>query len=119
DGFFKSTNFTIFIQLLPFAVMVRLPCFVFLGLYRTLIRFLSLHDMIAIFKSATASSVLLVSLTFFLNFRSLSRMVFLIDWLFVMFLMSALRVALKLHSDRKVHKKRVKAPIRILIYGAG
>jgi FlaA1/EpsC-like NDP-sugar epimerase/lipopolysaccharide/colanic/teichoic acid biosynthesis glycosyltransferase len=116
--FSTRDDLIIFLQLLPAVVLVRMPCFLYAGLYSTLIRYLSLHDMINVLKGVSAGSVLLVSLTFLSNFRAFSRLVFLLDWLCLVFLMCALRAALRLYWDR-YSTSRDGNRRRVLIFGAG
>jgi FlaA1/EpsC-like NDP-sugar epimerase len=59
-----------------------------------------------------------MSLTFLLNFRGFSRTVFLIDWIGILFFMSALRAALRLYSDY-YRRDTIPDKKRILIFGAG
>jgi FlaA1/EpsC-like NDP-sugar epimerase/lipopolysaccharide/colanic/teichoic acid biosynthesis glycosyltransferase len=117
-GLPQGIDSAFFLTLLPAVVLVRVACFVFCGLYGTLIRYISVYDIIAILKGVTTGSLLLVSLTFLSNFRAVSRSVFLIDWLCLIFLMSALRFALRLFRDARVNPcgdgRR-----RVLIFGAG
>lgn len=109
---------TFLLQLLPAVVLVRIPCFVYCGLYGTLIRYLSLHDFTSVLKGVSVGSLLLVSLTFLSDFRSVSRTVFFIDWLCLIFLMSSLRCALRFFWDRH-SKSQARQERRVLIFGAG
>ncbi len=109
-----------FLPLLPTFVLIRIACFFYFGLYSTLIRHISTADIIGIFKGVSVSSALLISLTFFFDVRTGSRLVFCIDWLFLIVLMTALRFGLRLFCDwlgkrgnHAIGKKR------ILIFGAG
>ena len=118
DGIPPGEDTIIFLYLLLTVVLVRIPSFVYCGLYGTLIRYLSFSDIIGVFKGVAVSSTLLMSLALLLNFRSFSRAVFLIDSLFLMLLMSALRCALRLfwHGRVKHHDNRTR---KVLIFGAG
>jgi len=114
----QGESFSPFLKLLPIVVIVRLPCFVYCGLYGTLIRYLSFHDIVSVIKGVSAGSVLFVSLTFLVDFRKFSRLVFLFDWICLIFLMSAMRSALRFYwekQDNSLEKKRR----RVLIFGAG
>jgi FlaA1/EpsC-like NDP-sugar epimerase/lipopolysaccharide/colanic/teichoic acid biosynthesis glycosyltransferase len=116
-GFTHDQNVP-FESLLPLVVSVRILCFISFGLYRTLIRYLSFHDIVGVLKGVTAGSILLVCLTTLLRFEGLSRLVFLLDWLCLVFLMSFLRFYLRSywerHAGQHKHKRR-----NALIFGAG
>src|SRR5262249_19608916 len=71
-------------------------------------------------KGVSVSSILLIGLTFFLDFRTSSRLVFLLDWFFLIFLMASVRFGLRLWWDwyakgsNKVRRRKT-----VLIFGAG
>jgi FlaA1/EpsC-like NDP-sugar epimerase/lipopolysaccharide/colanic/teichoic acid biosynthesis glycosyltransferase len=120
DGQLDEIYLLKFLPLLPIFVLIRIACFFYFGLYSTLIRHISNTDIIGIFKGVSISSTLLISLTFFFDVRTSSRLVFLIDWFFLVFLMSSLRFGLRLfcdwlgqRSNQAIGKKTV------LIFGAG
>jgi lipopolysaccharide/colanic/teichoic acid biosynthesis glycosyltransferase len=117
-GVSTGFNFAFFFQLLPVVLIVRLLCFVYFGLYGTLIRYLSLYDIIAVIKGVSASSILLISLTFLFDFRTFPRAVFLLDWVCLILLMASLRISLRYLCNRHA-KTRANEEIRVLIFGAG
>ncbi len=109
-----------FLPLLPTFMLIRIACFFYFGLYSTLIRHISTADIIGVFKGVSFSSTMLISLTFFFDVRTGSRLVFFIDWLLLIFLMTSLRFGLRLFCDwlgkrgnKAIGKKKV------LIFGAG
>ena len=112
----QASHFT---QLLTVMVLLRVPCFVAFGLYSTLIRHLSYPDILNVCKGVSAGSLLLVGWTAFFPFSPLSRAVFLIDWLGLIFGMSAVRFALRLFWDRRAKTRQPGQQCRVLIYGAG
>jgi len=120
QGEFNESYLASFLPLLPTFVLIRIACFFYFGLYSTLIRHISTADIIGIFKGVSISSALLISLTFFFDVRTGSRLVFFIDWLLLIFLMTSLRFGLRLFCDwlgkrgnHAIGKKKV------LIFGAG
>jgi len=120
DGSLSKIHLINFLPLLPVFVLIRISCFFYFGLYSTLVRHISGIDIIGIFNGVSTSSALLISLTFFFDIRTSSRLVFFIDWLFLIFLMTSLRLSLKLFCDwlgkrrnQTIEKKTV------LIFGAG
>ena len=117
-GLPEGLDTTFFYRLLPAVIIIRLLCFVYFGLYGTLIRYLSFHDIIAVIKGVSAGSLMLVSLTFFIDFRTFPRTVFFLDWLCLILLMASLRSALRLFRDWH-GKNQLNEETRVLIFGAG
>jgi FlaA1/EpsC-like NDP-sugar epimerase/lipopolysaccharide/colanic/teichoic acid biosynthesis glycosyltransferase len=117
-GVSTGFNFAFFFHLLPVVIVARLVCFVYFGLYGTLIRYLSFHDIIVIIKGVSVSSLLLVSLTFLFDFRSFPRTVFFLDWVCLILLMVSLRIALR-HLCDWHDKNQLNEETRVLIFGAG
>jgi FlaA1/EpsC-like NDP-sugar epimerase/lipopolysaccharide/colanic/teichoic acid biosynthesis glycosyltransferase len=107
------------LQLLSAGVLIRLPCFVSFGLYRTLVRYLSYADILNVCKGISAGNLLLIGWATFFPLYPFSRAVFLIDWLSLIFLMSAVRFALRLAWEWQVKARPLLLQRRVLIYGAG
>ena len=124
-----------FLRLLPWAVLVRLPLFVYFGFYHTLIRHLSLYDVKRIFKGVTISSVIFLAISFlsgitmlnvgatagaaFSLHTSFSRKVFLIDWLCLVILLVGMRAVLKkLYRRYRIANGNGDAR-SVIIWGAG
>jgi|RhiMetdeSRZDD1v2_1073273.scaffolds.fasta_scaffold22871_3 FlaA1/EpsC-like NDP-sugar epimerase/lipopolysaccharide/colanic/teichoic acid biosynthesis glycosyltransferase len=109
-----------FLYLLLAAVLIRLPCFVYFGLYRTLIRYISYMDILNVLKAILTSSMLFIGLTFLVNFRTFPRSIVLIDGSCLFVFMTAVRLGLRLIHARQgrlqtaEEKKR-----RVFIFGAG
>ena len=79
EGFGSSANLASFYQILPFAVLIRLPIFIYFGFYKTMIRYLSLSDIKRVIKGVAISSVALIAVAFIFNIsRGASRGVFLL-----------------------------------------
>jgi lipopolysaccharide/colanic/teichoic acid biosynthesis glycosyltransferase len=71
-----------FVKILPLTVLARMPIFIYLGFYHTLIRHLSFYDIKRVIKGVALSSLFLVVVTFLAGFmKGYSRAVFIIDWL--------------------------------------
>ena len=118
DGLPLRDEEVMFLPLLLVVALVRIPCFVYCGLYSTLIRHLSVSDILSVCKGVVISSIILVSLTMLLNFRSFSRAVFLIDALCLILLMSSLRCVIRLFWQWKATNNE-NGSKRVLIFGAG
>lgn len=118
EGLPAEENLALFINILPAVLLIRMICFTYFGLYSTLIRHLSYPDMLGVFKGVTFGSVLLLSFTFFFDFRNHSRAVFIIDWVCLILLLASLRLALRLFWEW--HKKKAEGDhTKVLIFGAG
>jgi len=116
-----QVDIPIFYKLLPLVVLVRLPIFFFFGFYQTLIRYLSLSDIKRIFTGVAVSSVVLVAVAFFFGtLQGYSRMVFLIDWLCLSFLLTGYRwLAWEYLHLQKGKTTLEDDKMQILIWGAG
>src|SRR5262249_17685206 len=120
DGFAEEKTFTTFVQLLPILVLIRISCFFYFGLYSVLIRYLSYVDVWNIFKGVFVSSTLFIGLTFFLDFRTFSRSVLLIDGLCLFVFMTALRLASRLFREWQTRSQKAQEEKRrVFIFGAG
>jgi lipopolysaccharide/colanic/teichoic acid biosynthesis glycosyltransferase len=110
-----------FFKILPWAVLVRLPIFIYFGFYHTLIRHLSLYDFKQVFKGVTLSSGVLISVCFLLGYvQEYSRGAFLIDWFGLAILLIGYRECLKKLYLRYVgHNGAQGDKINTLIWGAG
>ena len=119
-GLVEAQEISPFLNLLPFIVLMRLPCFVYFGLYRTLIRYISYTDIWNVLKAISTSSILFIGLTFLFNVRTFPRSVLFIDGLCLLVFMTAVRLGLRLlsawqsRSQMAEEKKR-----RVFIFGAG
>src|SRR5215510_4682554 len=120
EGVVAAQELSPFLHLLPFMVLIRLPCCVYFGLYRTLIRYISYMDILNVLKAVLTGSILFIGLMFLLNFRTFPRSVLLIDGFCLFVFMTAVRLGLRLIHERQgrlqtaEEKKR-----RVFIFGAG
>ena len=120
DGMVAAQASSSLLYLSLLMLLMRLPCFVYFGLYRTLIRYISYTDIWNVLKAISTSSVLFIGLTFLLDFRTLPRSVLFIDGLCLFVCMTAVRLGLRLFRGRQnrshtaEEKKR-----RVFIFGAG
>jgi len=97
---------------------VRLCCFVFVGLYSTLIRYISYHDIYCVFKGVTIGSLSLILFGFLGNSNGFLKLFAFFDWIFLLILLSALRFGLRLFWEKR-HQTEVTKKHRVLIFGAG
>jgi FlaA1/EpsC-like NDP-sugar epimerase/lipopolysaccharide/colanic/teichoic acid biosynthesis glycosyltransferase len=120
DGLVTAQALSPFLHLFPFVVLIRLPCFVYFGLYSTLIRYISYTDIWNVFKAIATSSILFIGLTYLFDYRTFPRSVLFIDGFCLFVFMTAVRLGLRLIRERQgrlqtaEEKKR-----RVFIFGAG
>lgn len=110
-----------FFKILPWAVLVRLPMFIYFGFYHTLIRHLSLYDFKRIFNGVTLGSGALILVCFLLGYVQIySRGAFLIDWFCLTILLIGYREALKkLYLRYRGRQDDGTEKVNTLIWGAG
>jgi len=121
DGFSQEGMNQALLILLPFAVILRLPIFIYYGFYHTLIRHLSFLDIKNIFYGVCISSFVFTSVSLFFGITpGYSRGVFFVDLFILTIILVLYRLFLKLlqqycykENNYNGNKKRV------LIWGAG
>lgn len=123
----------VFLQLLPWVVLIRIPVFIYFGFYHALIRHLSFEDIKSVFKGVTLSSIFLMGFSFVFgllfykmkfgvgssSISHYSRGVFLIDWFCLTFLLTGYRFLLKKLYRKWYYPISAEAHKRVLIWGAG
>lgn len=118
EGKLSDANLLLIKDSLPWIIVIRLLCFWYFRLYHGIWRYIGINDLICIFKAVSVSSLASVLLlTFLFRFKDYSRVVFLIDWLLVLFFLSGIRIFIRVlyesFAPYRVGKKKV------LIVGAG
>ncbi|MDA1000897.1 MAG: hypothetical protein O2807_10355 [bacterium] len=109
----------IFWTTLPVVILVQLTTFYFMGLYRSMWRYLGVADLIHITKTVTASSVLsTLAVLMIWGFTDRPRKIFAIDWLILLMLVSGTRMFFRNLRDMLPGASK-KFGKRILIMGAG
>ena len=108
-------------RLLPWAVLVRLPIFIYFGFYDVLIRHLGFYDIKRVFKGVALASIVLVTVPFLSGLATgYARGVFLIDWFCLTTLLIGYRaLVMKLYLRYKVKASANGEKTRVLIWGAG
>src|SRR5262244_2338215 len=119
-GLVEAQEISPFLHLLPLMMLMRLPCFVYFGLYRTLIRYISYTDIWNVLKAIATSSILFIGLAFLFNFRTFPRSVLFIDGFCLFVGMTAVRLGLRLIRERQGRSQTAEEKKRrVLIFGAG
>ncbi len=121
DGINDPVATAAFYRLLPWAVLVRLPIFIYFGFYYVLIRHLALYDIKRVFKGVALASIALVTVAFLSGLAAgYARGVFLIDWFCLTTLLIGYRALVKkLYLRYKAKASSNDEKTRVLIWGAG
>jgi FlaA1/EpsC-like NDP-sugar epimerase len=97
------------------AALIAIPVFIRLGMYRAVIRYIDQQIIIAAFRCATATVVLLGSAFYLSGHREISITPFLIFWaLCILYILASRFSARRLLNARRAGNK-----VRVAIYGAG
>ena len=121
DGINDPVATAAFYRLLPWAVLVRLPIFVYFGFYHVLIRHLALYDIKRVFKGVALASMALATVAYLSGLAAgYARGVFFIDWFCLTTLLIGYRALVKkLYLRYKVKALANDEKTRVLIWGAG
>jgi hypothetical protein len=123
DDFSKPELYLLFLKVLPWALLIRIPIFIYFGFYHTLVRHLSFYDIKLIFKGVTVSSLILIGFFFAARleiFAKYGRGVFIIDWFCLINLLAGYRILIqRLYRRYKVEAPGTQLQKRVLIWGAG
>jgi len=118
EGKISHANFDLMTTSLPWLIFFRLGCFYYFGLYQGIWRYISIKDLVAIFKAVSASTVLtILFLTFFFRFHQYSRVIFIIDAILMLFLAAGTRILIRVLREAFVSLKPGEK--KVLIFGAG
>ncbi len=103
---------------LPWIIVVKLACFFSCGLYRGVWRYISLPDLINIFRAVTLGSILSALVVLYLwRFEGYSRAVFIIDGLLLFITVGGARIVEPLLNEWLTASIQDARPV--LIIGAG
>lgn len=109
---------------LPVMVIIRMVVLAVFKVHRGLYRYVSLHDLVQLFKAVSMGTVLFAGfwlLTF--NWRYfMPRSIYFIDWMLCLMSLGGLRACVRLWRNRRERKSKVAATAsggRALIVGAG
>ncbi len=101
-------------------VTIRIGCFVSIGVYRSLWRYISVPDVFRLARAVAVSVPLLISATYvFPKIGYLPRSLFFIDGFVSLALLTAARLVRRRCHEWSQRGKQRPSPHRILIYGAG
>ncbi len=117
EGHIPARDAGFILKALPVLVLIRGAAFLGFGVYRGVWAYASISDLLAVIRAVTAGSAgFAVALTF-LGVHGHSRAVLAMDWLLLIFLMGALRLALRVYRSSAPPLRVPRRPV--LIIGAG
>ncbi|MFQ5686954.1 MAG: polysaccharide biosynthesis protein, partial [Candidatus Scalindua sp.] len=102
---------------LPIIIVVTVPVFIRMGMYKAVWRYASIDSLITTIKAVTFSIIISVVLIFFLQTYRIPRSIFIIYWL--LFLVGAGGIRFTPRIFRHYYALKSKEGRRVLIYGAG
>jgi FlaA1/EpsC-like NDP-sugar epimerase/lipopolysaccharide/colanic/teichoic acid biosynthesis glycosyltransferase len=113
-----EANLIRLLLILPVVIAIRLSCNIYFGMYSSLIRYISYHEILGAFKAVTCGSIFLVLIGHIFGLNYYSIKIALIDWAYLMLLLSGLRFGLRFYWEKRRGNIVEKDKRRILIYGA-
>lgn len=125
EGNLIHTQYYNMVTAFPLILLVKLPIFYSLGLYRGMWRFTSLLDLQKILRAVFLSSILLVAIILYTTrFQGLSRSVFILDGIFTFIFIGGLRLTIRFWYDQRKHYRLddrdvIRSKTRLLLLGAG
>jgi len=118
EGVLLSSNLYLIRDSLIWIILIKLSLFFTFGLYRGVWRYISISDLLTIFKVVSLGSIASVLfLTFMFRFKEYSRAVFFIDWVLLLFLVAGSRIMFRILGEF-FSRAREKGS-NVLIFGAG
>ena len=118
EGTLIASNMRLLEDSLAWIILIKMSIFFVFGLYRGVWRYVSISDMLTIFKVVSLASIAsILFLTFVFRFQDYSRAVFFIDWLVLLFLVSGARISFRVLGEF-FSRLREKGK-NVLIFGAG
>ena len=118
EGLLVGQNQELIVRSLPLILIIKYLVFFKFGLYRGIWRYVSIRDLINIFKAVTvASAISAMAILFIWRFQGFSRAVFIIDWLLLFVFVAGARILERIYKEMfdEVGLRGKK----VLIYGAG
>lgn len=118
EGELLHRNLFLIKESIVWIILIKMTVFFAFGLYRGVWRYISISDLLTVFKVVSIGSVAsILFLTFKFRFQEYSRAVFFIDWILLLFLIAGVRVLFRLLGEF-FSRAREKGD-NVLIFGAG
>ncbi len=118
EGVLTIPSQDIIVKSLPLILIVKYLVFFKFGIYRGMWRYVSVLDLVNIFKAVSLASIASAMLILFIwRFQGFSRTVFIIDWLLLFLFISGSRVLERVYKE--IFDQASLSGKKVLIYGAG
>ncbi|MDP3787233.1 MAG: hypothetical protein Q8R05_06800 [Candidatus Omnitrophota bacterium] len=119
EGVISSDNFDLITKSLPIIIAIKLSAFFVAGVYGNIWRYSGLSELLDITKGIFIGSVASVlALLAVFRFKGFSRMIFILDAMILLILMSGARIAFRLFREHLFVSFETRGK-KILIVGAG
>ena len=119
EGIIDYYNFGLIAKSLPIIIVIKLLAFSVCGVYGSIWRYIGLSELLNIVKGVLLGSIAsVVVLVIAFRFEGFSRMIFVLDAMVLLILMSAVRIAFRIFREQ-IFVSFEGSGRRILIFGAG
>ena len=113
-----ALDYTLFVKTsLPMIIIVTIPVFIRMGMYKAVWRYASIDCFITIIKAVTISILISVVIIFFFQTYRIPRSIFIIYWFILLAGVGCVRFSTRFYRYYFLHTQ--KKGSRVLIYGAG
>jgi UDP-GlcNAc:undecaprenyl-phosphate GlcNAc-1-phosphate transferase len=118
EGVLPIDSQDVIVKSLPLILIIKFIVFFRFGLYRGIWRYVSVMDLINVFKAVSFASIAsTVGILFIWRFQGFSRTVFIIDWLLLFLFVSGSRVLERVYKE--IFDQASLSGKKVIIYGAG
>lgn len=115
----ESRDWQLFLRTVPLLVCLKMATHLLIGVYRGIWRYTSVDDLVVFGKAVVLGSIAsMLAILFAFRFRDFSRIVFVLDGMFLLLMLAGSRMAFRLFRQI-LPTARARDGCRVLIYGAG
>jgi len=115
----ESRDWQLFLRTVPLLVCLKMATHLLIGVYRGIWRYTSVDDLVVFGKAVVLGSIAsMLAILFAFRFREFSRIVFVLDGMFLLLMLAGSRMAFRLFRQI-LPTPRARDGSRVLIYGAG
>ena len=115
----ESRDWQLFLRTVPLLVFLKMATNLLVGVYRGIWRYTSVDDLVVFGKAVVVGSIVsMLAILFAFRFREFSRIVFVLDGMFLLLMLAGSRMAFRLFRQI-LPTPQVRDGCRVLIYGAG
>lgn len=122
----EGNNLVLFTSTVPLLILVKIPTFYIVGMYRGMWRYTSMTDLVNIIKGTLLSSIIIITLLLFSNrFEGFSRSVFILDSVLSFLFIGGHRILIRYYYQNSTDSKKLLPGVlpvkkkRLLLIGAG